>query len=61
MSSAFSIAARVDSVVLDCSVASLGYVDELLGQFHDDGVTAAQVGETTLGVDFFLGEVLIRN
>jgi hypothetical protein len=52
---------RVDGVVLDYSVDSLGLADEVLGRFHDAGDDPDQMAETLFQVGSYIGEVIVRN
>ena len=54
-------AREISNVTLDYSVESLASVDQILGEFHEDGLTADQIGAAVFGFGAYVGEVFVRN
>ena len=51
----------VADATLDYSVESLEIVDEIIGGFHEEGVTVDDVAATIFGFGCYVGEVFVRN
>ncbi len=54
-------AKKVSGVVLDYSPDSLLAVDEIIGQFHRDGVPVERIASTLFCFGCYVGEVFVRN
>jgi hypothetical protein len=52
---------KLDDVTLDYSVGSLRRIDEILGRFHAEHVTVADVSVTLFCFGCYVGEVITRN
>lgn len=58
---AVQAARNVDGIELDYSPKSLASVDRILGNFHAEGLSENQIGETVFSFGCYVGEVLVRN
>jgi hypothetical protein len=58
---AVAAARNVDGIDLDYSPESLASVDQILGSFHEEGLTEKQVGETVFSFGCYVGEILVRH
>jgi hypothetical protein len=56
-----ALAASVDQVTLDYSVASIGKADEIVESFRTAGNTLGEVSPALFSLGFYLGEILVRN
>ncbi len=52
---------NVDHVRLDYSPQSLAEVDRIVGRFHSEGLTSAQIGSTVFSFGCYVGEVFVRH
>ncbi len=55
------ITKEVKDVTLDYSVPSLQAVDQIIGEFHEDGVTIDDIAATVFGFGCYVGEVFVKN
>lgn len=58
---AVQAAARVDGIALGYGVASLAFVERVLGRFQHEGLGPDQVGETMFSFGAYIGEVMVRS